>query len=73
MKNRLKASKTVWPIPKIKQVFLPTFKIKSQINEHSFEVTKYIEIFIIFDYLQVYNIKIVYLCIVYLFCTGFLI
>lgn len=38
MKNRLKASKTVWPIPKIEQVFLPVFKIKSQINEHSFEV-----------------------------------
>jgi len=36
--DRLKFSKTVWPIPQIEQVFLPDFKIKPQINEHSFEV-----------------------------------
>lgn len=39
--DRLKASKTAWPIPQIKQVFLPDFKIKPQINENSFEVIKY--------------------------------
>lgn len=37
--ERLNASKTVWPIPQINQIFLPDFKIKPQINEHSFEVT----------------------------------
>lgn len=36
--NRFKASKTLWPIPQIEQVFLPDFKIKSPVNEHSFEV-----------------------------------
>lgn len=36
--DRLKASKTIWPIPQIEQVFLPDFKIKSQINEYSFKV-----------------------------------
>jgi len=36
--DRLKASKTVWPIPQIEQVFLPDFKIRSQINEYSFKV-----------------------------------
>ncbi|KAL5232670.1 hypothetical protein ACI65C_000080 [Semiaphis heraclei] len=35
--DRLKASKTIWPIPQIEQVFLPDFKIKSQINEYSFK------------------------------------
>ncbi|XP_060837519.1 serine/threonine-protein kinase S6KL isoform X1 [Rhopalosiphum padi] len=35
--DRLKASKTVWPIPQIEQVFLPDFKIRSQINEYSFK------------------------------------
>lgn len=38
--ENLKASKTVWPVPQINQVFLPDFKIKSLINEHSFEVMK---------------------------------
>lgn len=36
--DRLKASKTIWPIPQIEQVFLPDFKIRSQINEYSFKV-----------------------------------
>jgi len=36
--DRLKASKTIWPIPQIEQVFLPDFKTKSQINEYSFQV-----------------------------------
>lgn len=40
MNDRLKASKTVWPIPQIEQVFLPDFKIKPQINENSFEVSE---------------------------------
>jgi len=43
--DRLKSSKTVWPIPQIEQVFLPDFKIKSQINEHSFEVIIKLNIF----------------------------
>lgn len=38
IKERLKAGNTVWPIPKIEQVFLPDFKIKPLINEQSFEV-----------------------------------
>ncbi|VVC32698.1 Protein kinase domain,Protein kinase-like domain,Serine/threonine-protein kinase, active site [Cinara cedri] len=36
MKVRLKASKTIWPVPQIEQVFLPDFKIKPQINENLF-------------------------------------
>ncbi|XP_025420777.1 serine/threonine-protein kinase S6KL isoform X2 [Sipha flava] len=38
----LKSRKTVWPIPQIVQVFLPDFKIKSQINEYSFEIVELI-------------------------------
>jgi len=40
--DRFKASKTMWPIPQIEQVFLPEFKIKPHINEHSFEVLELI-------------------------------
>lgn len=36
--ERLKASKSIWPIRQIEQVFLPDFKMKPLINEHSFEV-----------------------------------
>jgi len=40
--DRLKSSKTVWPVPQIEQVFLPDFKIRPQINEHSFEILELI-------------------------------
>ncbi|XP_050534943.1 serine/threonine-protein kinase S6KL-like isoform X2 [Daktulosphaira vitifoliae] len=37
-----KYSRTTWPIPTIQQIFLPEFKIKSYVNENTFQVMQFI-------------------------------